>query len=58
MTPSSTFALPCADLYLDLIPHRTSSMPSPRACWARRLLIGFGIAVGLGAFPAEAHGQG
>ena len=33
-------------------------MPSPRGCWARRLVIGFGIAAGLGSFPAEAHGQG
>jgi hypothetical protein len=33
-------------------------MPSPCGCWARRLLIGFGIAGGLGSFPAEAHGQG
>lgn len=33
-------------------------MPSLRGCWARRLVIGFGIAAGLGTFPAEAHGQG
>lgn len=58
MIASSAFALLSADRYLDLIPHRTSLMPSPRGCWARRLLIGFGIAVGLGTFPAEAHGQG
>jgi hypothetical protein len=33
-------------------------MPSPRGCLVRRLLIGSGFAVGLGSFPAEAHGQG